>query len=280
MLVDRTVQPLQLTEAGERFLPLAANLRTSLVAARSICSNESPARQAPVTLAVAEGLESGVLAQLLTRIKGRSVDVTVRVVARGVDAAPVSLHEGEADLWLAPQHVQLPLALDPARFEAVTVAHDRLLPVAAPDPMGRALHTLPGLPGRPAPLLEYRKSDYLAQVAAMLVSAGPMRAYVAHTGAADSLHSLRSMALHGMGVAFLPESMVRDELRRRELVHVDTRWSGELEIRLIRARARPHPPNSATGIVWQCLAPGASMPVPRVVTEHRHPVERTLRAAA
>jgi DNA-binding transcriptional LysR family regulator len=274
-LVDRTVQPLQLTVAGKRFLPLAANLRASLVAARSICSRESAVYQPPVTLAVAEGMESGMLSGLLVRLRERGVDVTVRAVARGVDAAPMALLEGDADLWLAPQHAQLPLALDPLCFEAVTVARDLLSPLAAPDAAGRPLHTLPGQPERPAPLIEYRRSDYLAQVAAVLLSRGPTRAHVAHAGEADSLHFLRSMAMHGIGVAFLPESMVSEELRRGELVRVDPRWSAEIEIRLVRVlRPQGQAVHGAAHLVWQCLARDCGESASRGVRPYRHVHER------
>lgn len=274
-LVDRTVQPLQLTVAGKRFLPLAANLRASLVAARSICARELTVYQPPVTLAVAEGMESGMLSGLLARLREHDVDVTVRAVARGTDAAPLSLLEGEADLWLVPQHAQLPLALDPLCFEAVTVARDVFSPLAAPDAAGRPLHALPGQPERPVPLIGSQRSDYLGQLVALLLSRGPTRAHVAHAGEADSLHFLRSMAMHGIGVAFLPESMVREELRRGELVRVDPRWSAEIEIRLVRVR-RPQGQavHGVAHLVWQCLARDSSEVASRGVRPYRHVHER------
>jgi DNA-binding transcriptional LysR family regulator len=270
-LVDRTVKPLQLTVAGKRFLPLAANLRASLVAARSICSRESATYQPLVTLAVAEGMESGMLPGLLARLRERGVDVTVRALARGVDVAPLSLLEGDADLWLAPQHAQLPLALDPLCFETVTVARDLLSPLTAPDAIGRPLHFLPGQPGRPTPLIEYRRSDYFAQVSKVLLSRGPMHAHVAQAGEADSLHFLRSMAMHGIGVAFLPESMVREELQRGELVRLDPRWSAEIEIQLVRVlRPQGQSAHGAADLIWQCLARESSEAASRGVRPYRH----------
>lgn len=261
-LVNRGVQPLQLTEAGERFLPHAANLRTALLAARSIGAGPAAEQDGAVTLAVVEGLESGVLSALLARIRNNGVGVSVRAVARGADAGPASLLDGEADLWLVPQHADSPLSLD-APFEAVTVAQDMLSPVCAADTMGRATHSLPGHRERPAALLEYRRTDCLAQAAAMALSAGPMPVHTKHAGAADSLHSLRSMAIHGMGIAFLPESMVREELRRRELVRVDTRWSAPLEIQLVRLRGDAiHNPREAANRIWRCLAPAVPVSPP------------------
>jgi DNA-binding transcriptional LysR family regulator len=54
-LVNRAVQPLQLTEAGERFLLHAAKLRTALLAARSIGAGAAVEQEGTVPLAVLEG---------------------------------------------------------------------------------------------------------------------------------------------------------------------------------------------------------------------------------
>ncbi len=236
-LVDREAHPFALTDMGNRFLPLAANLRSALVAVRQLCASELGERETPVTLAVAEGLEAGMLPILLSRLKEQGITAPVRVVIKSVAAATVALLEGEADFWLTLQHPQLPLVMDADAFESVTVAHDRLSLMVGMGPAGRPLHTLPGTREQPTPIIEYGSSDYVAQLIGMQMAAAPTRLHVQTACAADSLHSLRALVRQGLGLTFLPESMVRDELQRGELSIADLRWSARLEIRLVRARS-------------------------------------------
>jgi DNA-binding transcriptional LysR family regulator len=254
-LVDRDANQFQLTEAGQRFLPLATNLRSAVLAARELCVSDTGRRETPVTLAIAEGMESGMLPNLLARLKEHGFENPVRVVLKGAQAASQALAEGEADLWLAPQHAQLPLLLDPAGFEAITVARDRLSPIVGVDALGRPLHSLPGSRETPTPLLEYGMSDYLSQVVGVLMGSAPLRAYLKPVCASDSLHSLCALVRQGLGVAFLPESMVKEPLRRGELARADPRWSAALDVRLIRpGRAFPRSPSDPAQRLWQCLA--------------------------
>ena len=142
-LVDRDAYPFRLTEMGNRFLPLATNLRSALMAVRQLCAADVSEREAPVTLAVAEGLESGMLPILLSRLKEQGITAPVRVVIKNLAAATAAMLEGEADFWLTLQHPQLPLVMDEEAFEAVTVAHDRLSLMVGTAPTGRPLHMLP-----------------------------------------------------------------------------------------------------------------------------------------
>jgi DNA-binding transcriptional LysR family regulator len=255
-LVDRQDHPLGLTLAGQRFLPLAASLRSSLVAARQLCQADASPVDAPVTLAVAEGLESGVLPMLLSRLRRQGFTAPVRVAVRGLEAASAALLEGAAEFWLAPQHERLPLQLDPAGYEGVTVAHDRLSPIVGVTVTGRPLHTLPGTRAQPTPLIEYGGADDLARIAGMQLADASLRAHVRTACAADSLHSVHALTRQGLGVAFLPESMVRDELRRGELAIADARWCARLDIRLVRARSATArgPVADAARDMWDGLA--------------------------
>lgn len=254
-LVDRAASRFRLTQAGQRFLPLATNLRSAVLAAREMCVSDSGRGEAPVTLAVAEGMESGMLPILLARLKEHGFENPVRVVLKGTQAASQALMDGEVDLWLAPQHAELPLLLDPAGFEAITVARDRLSPIVGVDALGRPLHSLPGSRETPTPLLEYGMADYLAQVMGVLMGSAPLRAHLKPVCASDSLHSLCALVRQGLGVAFLPESMVREPLRRGELARADSRWSAALDVRLVRpGRTFPRSPSDPAQRLWQCLA--------------------------
>lgn len=253
-LVDRDAHPFGLTEAGKRFVPMARHLSGVLASARQLCATPVAEAPAPVRLVVAEGVECGVLPALLSRVSECGVPVSVRVGVKPGDAAREALLSAEADLWLAPQHERLPLPLDPLAFETVSVASDRLSPVVGVDADGRPLHMLPGTRDKPAPLLDHGAAGGFAPLIGMLMSAVAQQAHLHSVCAADSLHSLRAMVRQGLGVAFLPESMVRDELRRGELARADMRWSAALDVRLVRALRPAVPAGDAARSFWRRLA--------------------------
>ncbi|MES2948575.1 MAG: LysR family transcriptional regulator [Pseudomonadota bacterium] len=256
-LVNREANPLDLTLAGRRFLPIATNLRSTLIAARHVCVADGCLPAAPVTLAIAEGFETGMLAQLLRKLRQQEFVSPVRIVMKGLEAASAALLDGTVELWLAPQHAQWPLLLDPEIFEAATVAQDRLSPVVGIDSGGRPLYQLPGTREQPIPLIANGSADDLVRITDMQLQTVPSHAHLQTVCTADSLHSLSALVRQGLGLAFLPESMVRDELRRGELALADSRWSTCLDIRLVRVRSASArgPAAEAAHTIWNHLAP-------------------------
>ena len=257
-LVNRQANPITLTPAGERFVPMATHLRGTLSAARHLCAAEARDEQEPVTLAMPLGVESGVLPKLLARLKERGVAVPLRLMICATEDAAAALRDGAADLWLAPQHARLPHLLDAAQFESAGVAQDRLSPVSRADARGRALHTLPGSRLQPVPLLEYGPHSYFAKVAGLLMASAPQPAHTRRICVAESPHSLRALVRQGMGVAFLPESLVREELETGELARADPCWGARLEISLVRARRDQRCAagrSASAGRVWLGMQP-------------------------
>jgi len=80
---------------------------------------------------------------------------------------------------------------------------------------------------------------------------------------AHNAFMLKTMALAGRGVAWLPESLVADELRTRQLVPAGgDAWRVPVEVRLYRQNAQMTPTAEA---LWQVVggaAAGDEGPVP------------------
>jgi DNA-binding transcriptional LysR family regulator len=123
----------------------------------------------------------------------------------------------------------------------VTLGDDALVPVTAPAGEGRPLHEV----GRSDPLavLEYSDASGLGRILRsrkpeIFGETGRAAHAVSIVFTAHNAVLLKTMALAGRGVAWLPLSLVADELASGALVPAgDERWHVPVEIRLYRQNA-------------------------------------------
>jgi DNA-binding transcriptional LysR family regulator len=163
--------------------------------------------------------------------------------ALNVHDAVLSLVEGGCDLVMGYHHPSHPVALDPARYDMLTLGVEPISPFSAPARAGRARHTLPGTPDAPAPYLSYTPNAYLGRMTEVIISNAQQRLYLDRVYETDMAEGLKAMALAGHGIAFLPHSAVEDAVADGRLIRLDraSRASGPqgqftltMEIRLYR----------------------------------------------
>jgi DNA-binding transcriptional LysR family regulator len=108
---------------------------------------------------------------------------------------------------------------------------------------------LPGRPAQPLPYLGYAPGAYLGQVTDLLLKQAGTAIHLDRVYETDMAEGLKVMALEGHGVAFLPHSAVRKELRARKLVSPAAADMQGLEIAMeVRAyRGRPSGKQPAKG---------------------------------
>ena len=144
-----------------------------------------------------------------------------RLIALNVHDAVMRLVEGGCDLLIAYHHESQPLPLDAGRYEMVSLGQESLAPYCRPDEEGRPLFPLPGRAGQPLPYLGYAPGAYLGRVTDLILKQAPTPIHLDRVYETDMAEGLKVMALEGHGVAFLPESAVRAELRAGRLVRAD-----------------------------------------------------------
>lgn len=153
------------------------------------------------------------------------------------------LQHGRVQFLLCHGHEQAPSSLDLASFVSCEVGRDELLPVCAPDAQGRSRFDLDAAPPRRSakaalPMLAYSTESGLGRVlrslhGAALEAPGCEVVFTAHLATV-----LRSLALEGRGLAFLPGSLVPEDLAAGQLVPAGgARWTIALSVRLCRPRA-------------------------------------------
>ncbi|WP_244138832.1 LysR substrate-binding domain-containing protein, partial [Burkholderia sp. BCC1640] len=142
---------------------------------------------------------------------------------------------GNCELMFAYHHPELPLHLDPARYEHLTVGLDTLLPVSQPTPRAAPRFRLPGTSKAALPLISYTETSYFGRCQALLLSRAPATPMLRLHFESDMAEVLKKLVVEGEGLAWLPRSAIARELAAGELVPAGpAAWQLEVELRVYR----------------------------------------------
>ena len=230
-LVNRSHSPVELTEAGQLFLVTARNVVEQLGEALRHLHHLEGQQGEVLRVAAAHSLALGFFPQWMAGLRNEGIQFASRLVATNVGEAVHALREGTCDLMLAFHDPDAVMQMDPELFPSLHLANSEIIPVCAPDAKGHPLFDLND--DSSVPLLAYSTGAFLGRsVGALLRQRNLRYVTVYETAMADSL---KSMALQGMGAAWVPRLSVEAELTRGELVECgDASWRVPLEIRLHR----------------------------------------------
>lgn len=217
-LVDRSSYPTRLTPAGETLYAQALEMLQALQSTRAMLRGHSAAGQDVIEFAAPHTLAFTFFPGWVSSLREQFGPIKSRLDALNVHDAVMRLVEGGCDLLIAYHHASQPLQLDAARYEMVTLGQEVLAPYCKPDADGDPLFKLPGRANQPLPYLGYAAGAYLGRVTDLILQRASTPIHLDRVYETDMAEGLKVMALEGHGVAFLPYSAVRKELRSRRLV--------------------------------------------------------------
>ena len=249
-LVNRACTPVELTESGQLFLVTARSMVDQLGEVVRHLHNVEGQQGEVLQISAAHSLTLGFFPEWIARLRREGLPLSTRLVATNVGEAVHALREGACDLILAYYDPDASMQMDPEIFPSLHLGRTEMLPVCAVDDQGQPLFDLDG--NASVPLLAYSAGAFLGRsVNQLLRQRGLRSTTVYETAMADSL---KSMALQGMGVAWVPRLSVTGELARGELVIcAGEQWQVPLEIRLYRcALVR----KAAVRLLWRKLESG------------------------
>ena len=237
-LVDRSSYPTRLTPAGETFLGQALEVLEALQATRNMMRSHQPASQDMIEFAVPHTLAFTFFPHWLMDLRPAFGAVKSRLTALNVHDAVLRLTEGGCDLLIAYHHPSQPLQLSAERYEMLSLGTETLAPYAKAGPDGQPLFRLPGLPGDRVPFLSYAAGAYMGRLVDAILKLAGEPLHMEPIYETDMAEGLKAMAMEGHGVAFLPHSSVRKELKSRRLVAAGPAHALSLtmEIRIYRER--------------------------------------------
>ncbi len=223
-LVDRSSYPTRLTLAGETLHKQALEMLQNLQSTRAMLRGHASAGQDVIEFAVPHSLAFTFFPGWVSSLRQSFGPIKSRLIALNVHDAALRLVEGSCDLLIAYHHSSQPLQLDPARYEMVSLGEEIIAPFARSDAEGRPLFVAPGRAASPLPYLGYAPGAYLGRVVDLLLKQSPKPVHLDRVYETDMAEGLKAMAMEGHGIAFLPMSSVKKEIKAHKL----TSAAGEL----------------------------------------------------
>ncbi|MBE0554844.1 MAG: LysR family transcriptional regulator [Rhodobacteraceae bacterium] len=241
-LISRESHPVTLTDEGRQFRETAEEVLRMLTTSRDTFRHRAHGAGPQVALTSLHSLAVTFLPAWLMQVQGRIGPVASRVMPDNFDRCIVALTEGGYDFFLTYHHpgVEVPLG---SGYPALVIGHDRLSAVARPG--WPAVWATAGMP-----LIQYSRGSFLGKLAQIAqTQPGAPLAYVAHVNEASMAEAMKSMALQGHGVVWLPQSLVAADIAAGRLEVVAPELP--MEIRLYRNAARGRALSSR---VWAAAA--------------------------
>jgi LysR family transcriptional regulator, hypochlorite-specific transcription factor HypT len=217
-LVDRSSYPTRLTPAGETLYSQSLEMLQALQSTRAMLRGHSAAGQDVIEFAVPHTLAFTFFPAWVSSLREKFGPIKSRLIALNVHDAVMRLVEGGCDIFIGYHHASQPFQLDADRYEMVTLGEEALAPYCKPDSSGEPMFKLPGRAGQPLPYLGYAPGAYLGRVTDLILKQSATAIHLDRVYETDMAEGLKVMALEGHGVAFLPFSAVKKELRSRRLV--------------------------------------------------------------
>ena len=237
-LVDRSAYPTRLTPAGETFHAQALEILGSLQATRNMMRSHQVSGHDMIEFAVPHTLAFTFFPHWVTELRRRFGALKSRLIALNVHDAVMRMAEGSCDLLIAYHHPSQPLQLSPERYEMLSLGHETLVAYAKANGDGTPMFRLPPAPGERIPFLSYAAGAYLGRLVELIVKQAGSPLALDPIYETDMAEGLKAMALEGHGLAFLPASSVKKELKSRRLVPAAAPGVCELtmEVRIYRER--------------------------------------------
>ena len=238
-LVDRSSYPTRLTPAGESFHAQALDILGALQVARTTMRSHQVAALDMIEFAVPHSLAVTFFPHWVMDLRQRFGGLKTRLIALNVHDAVMQLTEGSCDLLIAYHHPSQPLQLNPDRYEMLSLGSETLAPYAKADADGQPLFRLPSPPGMRVPFLAYAEGAYLGRLVEGIKQQAVPPLNLEAIYETDMAEGLKAMALEGHGLAFLPASSVKKELKSRRLLRAAASGAHELTMQVRIYRERP-----------------------------------------
>ena len=235
-LIDRSSYPTRLTPAGEALYDQSIEMLRGLQSTRAMLRGHTAAGQDVVEFAVPHTLAFTFFPAWVSSLNEKFGPLKSRLMALNVHDAVLYLVEGRCDLLIAYHHDSQPFQLDPDRYEMLTLGQEVLAPFVKPAPDGSPLYALPGQLRQPLPYLAYAPGAYLGRLVDLLLKQASSAMHFERIYETDMAEGLKAMALEGHGIAFLPLSAVKKEVRAKKLVSPGAGFEMPMDVRIYRER--------------------------------------------
>jgi DNA-binding transcriptional LysR family regulator len=247
-LFDRGSHPVALTEAGQWLRSSAPEVLMRIARLPDEAQAVADASSATLRFAATHALSLTFLPAWLRGLESRTPVGPIQLVSDVAANCEALMVQGRVQFLLCHVHPLVSGRLDAGAFRSTQIGTDTLLPVCAPGRDGKPRHALVRSTAK-IPLLAYSPESGIGRVVRALRTEALEKVHAEPVFTAHLATLLKAMALEGRGVAWLPMSLIENELRERRLIEAGQKsWRIAIEIRLFR-RQDAEPP--AAEALWR-----------------------------
>jgi len=234
-LFDRSSQPARLTAAGEWFAGVAQDITARVARIPADARRVAEAHTLTLRIGSTHALSLTFLPRWLRSLESQAPLGPVQLMSDVLQRCEALMLQGQVQFVLSHAHPRAPGVLDAQPYASRRIGEDTLVAVCAPDASGQALHTLASAGGTPVPVLQYTEASGLGRIQRAVFGRRLEALAVQEVFTAHLASVLRSLALDGRGIAWLPQTLVEDDLAQGRLLRAGgADWDVPLEIRLYR----------------------------------------------
>jgi LysR family transcriptional regulator, hypochlorite-specific transcription factor HypT len=238
-LFDRSGQPATLTPAGKWFRDEALQLLSQVARLPGEARAVAGAHSASLRFASTHALSFTFLTGWLRGLRPQGDLGPITLVSDVLARCEAMLAESKVQFVMCHAHPQASSKLQAEGFPSVRVGTDQLIPLSAPGPDGGPMHRIEhATPAKPLRFLGYSEESGIGRILREVNAAFFERIAVQDVFKAHLASALRTMALDRAGMAWLPLTLVAEDVAAGRLVEAGAqRWRIDMEIRLYRDRA-------------------------------------------
>lgn len=235
-LFDRSSQPVRLTQAGQWFQSVAQDLLEQVARIPGEARAVVEAGSNSLRFAATHALSFTFVPGWLRTFEALTMVGTVQLESDVLQRCEALMEQSKVQFVMCHAHPQAPGKLHADGFPSLKIGADVLVPVSVPGPDGLPVHKLRG-GNAPVSLLTYSDESGLGRILRetrhdALEKTPTNTVFTAHLASV-----LKTMVLDARGMAWIPYSLVADEIADGRLVAAASdEWRIDLEIRLYRGR--------------------------------------------
>ena len=236
-LFDRSSQPAKLTVTGEWFGDVADELLERLAALPDEARAIGEADSATLRIASTHALSFTFLPRWLRPLETHTTVGAVQLMSDVLQRCEALIQQGKVQFVLTHAHAMSKGGLPAEAYQSVCVGTDALIPVCSAGNDGTPVFKLGHQHAAVVPILQYSKDSGIGRITRAVIGhqLALMKTHVVVTAHLASV--LRTMAIDGRGIAWLPLTLIEEDLASGRLVSAsaDARFDIPTEIRLYRA---------------------------------------------
>jgi DNA-binding transcriptional LysR family regulator len=256
-LFNRSTQPAILTDTGAWFESIAKEMlaRAARIPGEARAFNEASSNA--LRIASTHALSFTFMPSWLRGLESKITIGQVQLVSDVMQRCEALLLESQVQFLLTHAHPDVEGDLDFQEYPFIVAGKDTLIPVSAPKKDGSPQHTLNKASAKNSiKLLSYSQESGIGRIVSEMHNSLTDKLPTQNVFTAHLASVLRTMALDGRGIAWLPEPLIAEDMAVGRLVEAAPHnWCIEMQIRLYRDKS---PISKAGETFWKGVKPPKS----------------------